>query len=259
VSYDEQPVLYFGGSAAQVYKVENALGAAVGSEVSYNSTVPAEVTGDMIKGISVSPKNKYTIFIAFNNINNKGRVWKATGMNGANPVWTNVSGNLPPNLPVNYVAVDHQEPERIMFAATDFGLYHTSDSGKTWIKELRVPNVAIHEVKVRSDRYAFLYTHGRGLWVLGYGGATNAVRKSAALGRKLHIYPNPAANVMNLENSSAQPLQYELLDMGGKRCMEGRLLTGRNTVSTVTLKNGIYFLRMREGQEQFVSKIIINR
>lgn len=259
VSYDNNPVLYYGGVAAQLYKVENAVNAAVGTEVSYNSSVPAEVTSDVIKGISVSPLNKYTIFVAFNNINNKGRVWKATGLNGASPVWTNISGNLPPNLPVNYVAVDHNEPERILFAATDFGLYHTSDSGKTWIKELRVPNVAVHEVKVRSDKTAFLYTHGRGMWVLGYGGNTSALKQTPGFAKGLRVFPNPAANILNIESAGSQPLQYSILDMSGKVCLEGKISGARTPVSTVTLKNGMYFLRMRNATEQHVSKVIINK
>ena len=109
-SEDSDPVFYYGGAAAQLYKLENAR-TAIGTEVSFNASVPAAITSDFINGITINPVNKYQIFVAFTTVSNQGRVWKASKLETTTPLWENISGNLPPGLPVNMVAVDPQDPE----------------------------------------------------------------------------------------------------------------------------------------------------
>jgi hypothetical protein len=91
-SEDADPVFYYGGAAAQIYKLENAR-TAIGTEVNFNASVPASVTSDFINGITINPVNKYQIFIAFTTVSNQGRVWKASNLETSTPLWENISGN----------------------------------------------------------------------------------------------------------------------------------------------------------------------
>lgn len=234
ISNDENPVVYYGGGAAQLYKLENAT-TAIGTEVNFNSSAPTSITNDFLNFIEVNPKNKYQIFVAFSNNSNQPRLWKVSNLDSSKPVWENISGNLPEGLPVNAVAVDPWNPEHYIFAATDFGLYYTLDGGKTWEKEMTIPNVAVHEVKIRnSDRALYAFTHGRGMWYLKLKERYTGVQKpNNEIG--FVVYPNPASNYIQVK--SIHPIaEVKLLTLNGTEVLRHNSLLDKKSEGTgVTL------------------------
>ncbi|MFM2255726.1 MAG: hypothetical protein RLZZ47_1215, partial [Bacteroidota bacterium] len=188
------------------------------------------------------------------------------------PVWTNISGDLPPGLPVNMLAVDPANPDAVFFAGTDFGLYYTIDSGKTWHKDYRMPNVAVHEIKMREDRTLFAFTHGRGMFALPLKavkvGVNGSLRSFSA-----KIYPNPSSGSISVRGAmSMQNLNYGVYNLQGDKVMEGRFGEGGSgdfgsgdfgsgdfgSIPTANLPNGTYFLKVfGEGSRTFTSKFII--
>ena len=263
ISRQENPVVYFGGTAAQLYKIEHAATAIPGKEVNFNASVPSAVTNDLIKGMTVHPKNPYVLYVAFSNISNQPRAWRVTGLDSVTnkPVWTNISGDLPPNLPVNMLAVDPYRPDEVFFAATDFGLYYSIDSGKTWTKDARVPNVAVHEIKMRDDRTLFAFTHGRGMFALPlvYMDAPVSVGKISG-GRAIKIYPNPCVDFISV--GCAKPMEnasYRIYNLKGEVVMSGRLPSDHR-LPVRSLLDGTYFLQLDAGgSAPTVSKFLIQR
>jgi hypothetical protein len=159
------------------------------------------------------------------------------------------------------LAVDPANPDAVFFAGTDFGLYYTIDSGKTWHKDYRMPNVAVHEVKMREDRTLFAFTHGRGMFALPLKAAKVGVRDFGRDGRlQAKIYPNPSSD--GLRVSSAMDLvgaRYSVMDLGGREVSSGILGDG-GFVDTRALKNGSYFLRVSgaaAGAITFTTKFIV--
>lgn len=258
-SNESNPVLYFGGIAAQLYKLENAATQTTfGKEVNFNSVVPISVTDDNIKGITVHPKDKYTIYLAFNNFSNQPRVWRASGMDSTKPVFKNISGNLPQGLPVNSIAVDPAYPDQHFFAGTDFGLYYSTDSGKTWNKETRIPNVAVFEVKMRADRSLFIYTHGRGMWYLGLAGGNAVKTNQVIIDHSVKIYPNPAREILQIalpENTNSA--NYNLFDASGKAIANGSIQSPTHTMNVADLKNGYYYIQIKTPIKNYTQKILI--
>ena len=243
ISKQENPVVYFGGTGSQLYKIEKAATTVAGKEVNYNNSAPTAVTNDNIKGMHVHPNNPYVLYVALSNISTQPRAWKVTGLDSITnkPVWTNISGDLPPGLPVNMLAVDPANPDAVFFAGTDFGLYYTIDSGKTWHKDYRMPNVAVHEVKMREDRTLFAFTHGRGMFALPLKAAKVGVNGSLR-SFSAKIYPNPSSD--RVQVSAAQSLvgyNYSVMDLQGKVLLSGSF-DEDEAISTRTLKNGTYFL-----------------
>ena len=283
ISKGLNPVVYFGGTSAQMYKIEKGITSAPGKEVNYNNYVPAAVTNDYIKGLTVHPQNPYVVFVALSNISAQPRVWKVTGLDSATnkPVWTNISGDLPPSLPVNMMAVDPRNPDQVFFAGTDFGLYYSLDSGKTWTKEYRVPNVAIHEVKMRDDGYLYLFTHGRGMWSLKLKemnfGATRKIESKLAVS----IWPNPANNYLMVKGadlllSGDVGVKYQIIDVTGKVTLHGILqgdatantnsqvatnpLGGMsNSINIESLRPGYYFIQLEGRGKRKTEKFIVSK
>lgn len=60
------------------------------------------------------------------------------------------------------------------------------------------------------------------------------------------FFPNPTSSVLNikLDKLSASELEYALLDLLGKVYFKGKLLTGLNTISTIDLFPGTYFIQL---------------
>ena len=256
-SEDSDPVFYYGGAAAQIYKLENAR-TAIGTEVNFNASVPASVTSDFINGITINPVNKYQIFVAFTTVSNQGRVWKASNLETTTPLWENISGNLPPGLPVNMVAVDPQDPENKIFAATDYGFYFTVDGGKTWTKDTRIPNVEVHEIKMRnSDRTLFLYTHGRGMWAIKLS-PLSSTQKIEKL-KLVSLYPNPASKYLTVKLNLQTTIQaINVYDLNGKICKNVNRVED-NKIDVCDLAEGVYFVQVVTPEKSFTQKIKIER
>ena len=165
-SSESNPTVYFGGKQGSFFRIKNAKTAKQGTEDDLSSSVPASVANDYFGAIEVHPTLAQTVFVCFLNVSSEPRVWRVNCATTP-PTWTKVSGDLPKDLPVNYIQFDPLAPQTKWVAATDFGLYYTRNAGTNWDKEEAIPNVSIHQIKMRShDRTLFVFTHGRGIWKL---------------------------------------------------------------------------------------------
>ena len=80
--------------------------------------------------------------------------------------WTSISGNLPPDKPINVVIQDRKNPD-LLFAGTEQGVYVTLDGGKAWwpfkanMPWLKVTDLLIHP----RENDLVVATFGRSLWI----------------------------------------------------------------------------------------------
>jgi hypothetical protein len=194
------------------------------------------------------------------------------------PVWKNISGDLPPGLPVNMMAVDPYRPDEVFFAGTDFGLYYSIDSGKIWNKDYRVPNVAVHEIKMRDDRTLFVITHGRGMFALPLTYMETPVSVSSlSRGGSIKLYPNPSSSSISVRSSiSLLSRSYRVYNLKGALVLEGIFGDGvsggsgssngggdfgtgdSSAIPIANLPNGTYFLQLDgEKSRTITSKFIV--
>lgn len=190
------PSVYYGGSGGRLYRINNAATATAGSGHT-QLNLPLAVRSRTISGITAVSNSE--IYVSFSTMSNFPHVWKVINANTSNPIWYNISGNLPSTLPINRVAVDPANKNHL-FAASDFGLYYSSNGGRTWLKHTAIPNVAIFEVHFRaSDSQLFVFTHGRGVWRCT---ATSAVTTTVQV-RARSVWSNccPRLRVSSMVNS----------------------------------------------------------
>ncbi|MBU6324992.1 MAG: T9SS type A sorting domain-containing protein [Bacteroidetes bacterium] len=252
VSNEKNPTVYFGGASASFYRADSILTKGFYREVNLSNSVPTSVTNDMLKCIIVHPRDKYTVYVAFNNINAQPRVWRVRKVNTSTPVWENVSGNLPASLPVNFVQCDPYKPDSVLYAATDFGLYYTTNGGATWTKETRVPNVFIPEIKLREDGTLFIITHGRGVFAAKVKmDPTVSVKNMNAL-PALRYGPNPAHELLRIETGTGN-CQISAFNLNGQELYRERSKGGTHQINTSSWRNGYYLIRVQtdEGSRTF--------
>lgn len=145
-------VVYTGSDDGAVYVTTN-------SGTSWN----ARYTGLPVRsvgGIAVDPANPGTVYVGLQGFGS-GHVYKSTNYGAS---WTNISGNLP-DTPVNFLVVNPIAPN-MLIAATDTGVFVTTDGGTNWAK-LGVGQPSTPCLHLRANAttgYLYLGTYGRGIW-----------------------------------------------------------------------------------------------
>lgn len=245
------PTVYIGGSNALFYYVNNAAASSPGSEVDLSATVPGAVTNDFLGCLTVHPADASVVYACFTNYSAEPRIWRVSNANTGSPTWTDISGDLPVGLPVNWVEVHPNAPDDYIMAATDNGLYVTQNGGINWVEETSLPNVAIHQIRLRkTDQKLFIPTHGRGMWLANLPVIVNTEDPVIA---GLEVYPNPVSDVLSVTTTAAHPLPITLMDVKGNVMRSLTLAAGTGQLDVSGLPSGIYLLKA--GNE--VKKIVV--
>ena len=116
-----------------------------------------------ISCINVDPSNPNRYWVTYSRVNGPpGLVFRSQNA-GAN--WTNCTAGLP-NIPINSVAVDPANFQRIWIAA-DVGVYQSLDEGASWAPfSTGLPNAMAVDLLVHAqDRKLVCATRNRGAWV----------------------------------------------------------------------------------------------
>lgn len=71
----------------------------------------------------------------------------------------------------------------------------------------------------------------------------------------INMYPNPAKDVLHIENNST-PFLMLVTDMSGKTVMAAEVYTGNNIINISTLSRGVYILRYVQGEEVQIKKLL---
>ena len=103
--------------------------------------------------------------------------------------WRSITGDLPDRHLVWRVVQDHVNP-KLLFAATEFGLYFTVDGGRDWTKlSGGVPTISFRDLAIqRRENDLVGATFGRGFYVLDDYSALRTVSKKA-LEQKALMFP----------------------------------------------------------------------
>ena len=164
---------------------------------------------------------------------------------------------MPTGLPINDIALDPEAPDRVIYLATDFGIYHTDNGGDNWHKVVEIPNVPIPQLRLRKkDRTLFAFTHGRGIWYLELKANLSSVSEVNSL--KINIYPNPVSNGLVKISCEEQIEDLKIYDLKGKDVKSFTFNSLSKELEVSNLVPGIYFIKCSIGnQKHLVEKLII--
>jgi hypothetical protein len=205
--------------------------------------MPVAIRASFLNCITLMPGSRDRALLAFSNVSDSGRVYLASNLLSTTPVFKNISGNMPKGLPVNWVECDPLNPETVIFAGTDYGLYITEDGGVNWVKDTRLPSTVVSSIKIHKNKKdIYFFTHGRGV----FKGQINNSGISALSEQKreaaFSLYPVPASDVLNLNSTDGSAGTYTIYDLKGMRVMQGSVSGINSSISTATLAEGQYIL-----------------
>ena len=242
-SNDANPSIFSGGSAA--FMAIDSILNPTPIVKDLRLAMPSILRSSFIGGITVFPGSRDKVFLALNNVSDSGRVYLASDLFSAKPIFKNISGNLPKGLPVNWVECDPLNPSNVIFAGTDYGLYVTEDGGITWIKDTRFPSTVISNIKIHKNKKdIYFFTHGRGVFKAQINNsAISSIQES--ISSKVKIYPMPASKQISVEFESTIIGSYELIDSKGSSILTGEFEGNLIQINTSNLSTGAYVLICR--------------
>jgi hypothetical protein len=170
-------VVYAGSNSGLVFIARNvtAGGQALFTQIGAGVLPVRTVTAVVPDPNDATGLTAYAIFSGFAvGTDTKGHIFRTA--NGGTS-WTDVSCSAVscitpaltdlPNIPVNDLVVDPDVPGTL-YAATDLGVYATTDGGGHWATlDSGLPNVAVLSLRLHeASRTLLASTHGRGAWSL---------------------------------------------------------------------------------------------
>ena len=237
ITRQDNPTIYVGGSSGVLFRLEQAKTASKVVMTPLYTSSPAGAKGSFIGNIEINPQNESSIYLAMTNYSLNPRIWKVMNADAEVNDWLDISGNLPPNLPVNWIEVDPLDSNIIMIG-TDNGLYTSTNGGGWWQKDETVPNVKVDMIRLReTDRRLYLFTHGRGIWMAQMKNVDDiAGVKEQKL--EIRVFPNPSSDFIKMEGLDV--LNYSIISSDGKTLIKG---VGNNA-DIRRLNPGNYFLQV---------------
>ncbi|MFY0674493.1 MAG: T9SS type A sorting domain-containing protein [Bacteroidia bacterium] len=255
IPYNKDPKrIYFGGDNLQLWRIEDPINATTGNEVRLNRNMPSTLNNGFIACITVHPRDDGTLYLAMSNYSNSPKVWRVDSAHTEDPVWTDISGDLPTGLPANWIETDPYRPDDYLMIGTDFGLYISKNGGETWIKEERIPNVSIHNIRLRyTDRKLFVYTHGRGVWSMNLKAMEDPFVGIKKVDNELvSIYPNPTSHFINI--NLKEQFTYKVFGLNGSELLNG---VNETQIDVSTLSKGTYIFKANTENQEYSSQFII--
>ncbi len=240
--------IFVGGRKARLLRYDSEDGGkSFSSSANLSVNLPSTLKDAFLRAVVVDPLDSQSLYVCFSTVSEYPRVWKVSGALGTHPVWSSVSGDLPQYLPVNDLAVSSINPKE-MAAATDYGIYTTMDNGMHWVRDIRIPNVAVFQVKIRrKDNKLFAFTHGRGAWMADFPIYPVATKNISKLNAELFLFPNPVRHMFRIKmegqsKASLGFLKYEMLNLKGEILQSGYLHNTGRPIDVSRLHAGTYIL-----------------
>lgn len=257
LSREEDPTVFYGGAAGRMYRIENGKTTGVDKEVNLRLSNPAYLRTQTIGALTLHPDNKDVIFVGLTNTGDDPKLYKASNAMGDTLDFVNISGDLPVGLPINSIAVDPEAPDRVIFVATDFGIYHTDNGGNNWHKVEEVPNVPIPQLRLRKeDRSLFAFTHGRGIWYLKLKENLKSVSEEELV--QFKVYPNPSKDGIFKIETSEKLKSVKVYNLLGTAMKKAKVNLADKTVVAYNFKPGVYLVMVEaEGGRRNTQKLYI--
>ena len=130
-----------------------------------------------ITAVNVSDTDKNDILIGFSG-GGTTHLYRCQDVSAVSRVYTNLNGSGSSSLPqvsLNDIARDVTDPATTWFAATDVGVFKTTNAGTTWsdvTQPFGLPNVQVNKLYTNTSNGAlYAATYGRGMWRIGLASA----------------------------------------------------------------------------------------
>lgn len=219
-----------------------------------STTAPTWVsrTTGLVQGnISMVVADRSDSLTAFASCSSAGSVAHIFKTTDGGSHWKSISGNLP-YAPVSALIIDtlaeHGDPQlknQILIAATDVGVFVTTNGGSEWYTlGTALPHVIVSDMKLYKNML-IAATHGRSLYALDVSDIQAAINESVSETQRtfeVRAYPNPARTSFTVQGVPSIVALCRLTDLStGKQFVKSAAATEKGIeVATQDIPNGSY-------------------
>lgn len=220
------------------------------------TTLAQPVTTAKMNSISVNQSNPLIVYATVNGYVSGSKVFKSED---GGSTWTNISTGLP-NVLMKQIVLKQNESSEILFAGTEIGAYVKVGSAD-WTKlGTGLPNVIVSDMDINYGVDKLIVaTKGRGLWQINIASttlATNVINIPAT--EVLSLYPNPVTNgELNVQLKNNTKYEYMIYNIVGGQIAKGTLENSSNTIPLNNAANGLYILKLIDGNKVTTQKFLI--
>lgn len=218
--------------------------------------------------VAAHPTNVDAAFVTFSGFSAGFAHVALTTDGGA--TWANLTSNLP-NLPVNAIAVDPEDPDQI-FVGHDLGVWTTTDGGANWAPfDTGLPNSEVVDLEIqKSARKLVAGTHGRGAWEAALPTSSTDVVVGAPAPMNLMFdppSPNPVSKetLLRFAARSSAPVTVAVYDVAGRLVTEVASFSAGDGVIRMAqwfaddVPAGVYFAVLQAGEDRLSHKIVVTK
>ena len=212
-----------------------------------------------VSSVKASPTDPNRVFVSHTGYKSNDFTPRIHRSDNQGASWIPITGDLP-NLAVNDLVIlpDHQDS--VLFAATDGGVYGTTNGGQHWERlGTGIPIIPVYSLGINpSQRTLIAGTYARSLLSfpldsLKMDENSNTFNPNGSAVPTLHISPNPASltAVLKVENMKpGQLTELSIVDVSGKTVFKKQVIGFGKQEETLDLQgfaSGIYIAFARTG------------
>jgi photosystem II stability/assembly factor-like uncharacterized protein len=205
-----------------------------------------------VTSIKASPNDANTVYVTLSNYtadDQSPRIYKSED-NG--DTWVSLHNGLPSGA-VNDVIIYDDFEDKLMFVATNVGVYGSIDNGVSWDRVgVNMPLIPVRDMTFNVFENTLVAgTYGRSINTYDLTDVFLLVDPSSTVNTKytnIKVYPNPFVNTINIESNVA-------IDRMELYSIDGGLLWERNYESSVDvsgLLSGTYILNLKNEEGEIV-------
>jgi photosystem II stability/assembly factor-like uncharacterized protein len=230
------------------------------------TNISAGLPNRYVSAVKASPSDPNRVFVSqtgYKNNDNTPLIHRSDNLGGD---WTPISGDLPP-LAVNDLVILPGHQDSVIFAATDGGVYGTTNGGQHWERlGSGIPIVPVYDLDLNLSKHTLMAgTYARSqfsfpLDSLRLGENSNTFAPPGYAAPSLMVSPNPAAEVavFTLENlKSGQNAELTVTDLTGKILLKKQFRGFGRHEETLDLQDvpaGVYLAFARSGDQVWGSR-----
>jgi hypothetical protein len=227
--------------------------------------------------VAVDPNNPDHMVVTLGNYGNTDYVYRSINAMDSLPTFVSIQGNLP-KMPVYSSLIELNSSDRIILGS-ELGIWSTDNAGTStlWVNDNEgMGNVPVFMLKQQRlaqypiANYGVMYaaTHGRGIFQsVDFVGINDFDQPATAVLESLHLYPNPASDVIRITLSLERraDVSLEIVDLNGQKVKDivhlSQVTAGKQEIQCKldNLKSGTYLLIVTSDGQRKTSKFIIMR
>lgn len=174
--------------------------------------------------------------------------------------WQSIAGDLP-LLSINNFEIIPGFDDKVIFVATDGGVFYTDDGGTEWLRLGDMPVIPVYDIVYNEDlNQVVAGTFARGImsYDIDQLGLTVSSNDPLVENISFKVYPTLADEYITIEFEETQSnLNMEILDFTGKIYLNKKLFANKSKIDVSTLSAGNYIARISGKSISATQKFVV--